>query len=111
MGKNLDLLDRPDHIQNHPVVHVSGTTICKTAKEYISVTSDKNPLTTLHSNEHVVEKILTWRKRGRELEVLTLRKEEWLLDAIWQPKIDFAYQNDTVKEILQKYLKEKNALP
>ncbi len=113
IGKNAVRLDLPDHFKIHPVVHVIHTTPFVEQPEDISqpVIPRPQPVPTVDGEEHVVDKVLAHRKRGRGYQFLTQMKGEPDHDATWQPTRDFVDNDGTVTEVWHDYIVENNILP
>ena len=68
------------------------------------------PIPTIHGEEHIVEKILNHRPRGRGYQFLTLMKGAPNHDAEWQPTSDFVDPDGTVNAVWQTYIQENDIL-
>jgi len=113
IGKNAVRLDLPSYVKIHPVVHVSHTVPFVEQPKDISkpIAERPAPIPRIQGEEHVVDKILNHRRRGRGYQFLTLMKGDPIHDAIWQPTRDFVDRDGSVTEIWQKYIQEQDILP
>ena len=113
IGRNAVRLELPSHLKIHPVVHVVHTTPFVEQPSDIGkpVTEQPAPVPTVHGHEHVVDKILQHRPRGRGFQFLTLMKGTPLHDAEWQPTRDFVDSDGTVTNVWQEYIRQNNILP
>lgn len=75
------------------------------------ILTKSSPIQTVQSDEHIVEKVLSYRKRERGFYFLAIMKGELFDGAAWKPTRNFVHQNNAVTEILQEYLHKKNTLP
>ena len=113
VGKNAVRLDLPDHLKIHPVIHVSHTMPVVDQPGDIAqpVRKPPAPVPTIDGDEHVVDRILSHRKRGKGYQFLTLMKNALHHDATWQPSRDFVDKDGTVTDVWLDYIREHNILP
>jgi len=113
IGKNAIRLDLPSHLKIHPVVHVSHTIpfVSQPADIAHAVPPRPTPVPAIQGEEHVVDKILHHRKRGKGYQFLTLMKGAPTHDAIWQPSRDFVDKDGTVTQVWHEYIVQNDLLP
>lgn len=97
----------------HPVVFVSHTTpfVVRPDETAQPMLEKRNPIPAIGGDEHVVEKILSQRKKGREFQFLTLTKGLPTHDAVWKPTKDFADRDGTVTDVWHDYIWKRGFLP
>ena len=103
----------PSHLKIHPVVHVVHRTPFTEQPRDIAkpIPERPVPVPTVYGDEHVVEKILKHRKRGRGYQFLTLMKGVPTHDAVWQPTRDFVDSDETVTAVWQRSNLEAGIIP
>jgi hypothetical protein len=113
VGKNAVRLDLPGHLKIHDVVHVSHTVPCVEQPKEIAllIPPKPAPVPAVDGDEHVVDKILRHRKRGRGFQFLTQMKGDPSHDVTWQPTKDFVDRDGTVTKVWQEYIRRHNLLP
>jgi len=113
VGKNAVKLDLPPHLKIHPVVHVSHTVPFVEQPKDIAIPRAQKPapVPAVDGVEHVVDQILSHRKRGRGYQFLTLMIGDPTNDATWQPTKDFLDKDGTVTKIWQEYIRKHHLLP
>lgn len=65
---------------------------------------------TINFEEHVVEKILNHRQRGRGFQLQTLMNGFSTQDAAWQLSKDFVDADETVTEVWEENIRMKGIL-
>ena len=112
IGRNAVRVELPEHFRIHPVIHVVHTTPFVEQPSDIAqpVVERPEPVPTVHGDEHVVEKILKHRARGRGFQFLTLMKGAPTHDAVWLPTRDFVDADGTVTDVWQNYIRENGIL-
>ena len=97
MGKNALKLELPEHFKIHPVVHVVHTAPYFSQPQDIGhpIPQRPTPVPTPTGEEYEVDKTLSYRKRGRDFQFLTLMKGSSTHDAMWQPTRDFVDPDGT----------------
>ncbi len=105
--KNAVKLDFPPNVKAHPVVNVSFTVPYHEQPLDIGnpLPETSVPVETPEGPEFVVEEILSYRKRGRGYQFLTLMKGAPRHEASWQPTRDFIDSDGTVTAALYYYVK------
>lgn len=116
IGKNIKKTENAvkvellEHVQIHPVVHVSHTVPWHDQPRDIGkeVVEPPAPVLMKYGDEMEVEAILDHRRRGRGYQFLTLMKGQPRHDAECRPTRDFVDPDGTTTEALLTYLHENN---
>ena len=112
ISQNAVRVELPEHFRIHPVIHVVHTTPFVEQPLDIAqpIVERPEPVPTVHGDEHVVDKILKHRARGRGFQFLTLMRGAPTHDAVWLPTRDFVDADGTVTDVWQNYLRENGIL-
>lgn len=112
VSKNAVRLDLPKHLKIHDVVHVSHTVpfVDQPNDIALPIPPKPAPVPAVEGEEHVVERILKHRKRGRGFQFLTQMRGDPSHDVTWQPTKDFVDSDGTVTKVWQDYIRSHNIL-
>lgn len=111
--KNVVWLDLPNYLKFHHVVHLSHTASFVELPEDAGRIISEKPAAILadEGGEHIVEKILAHRRRGRSYQLFTLMWEDPTHEAVWKPSNAFINTGGTFTEIWLNYVPDQSFVP